>query len=81
MSGKRTGIKEKKSAQGIPNPMTPRLLPLKKAAEYMGLTVWAIRERIWAGDIPVVRFPGGRKQFIDTKDIEAFIERNKMRIV
>lgn len=63
--------------QRIANPMGPRLLPLKKAANYIGLTVWALRERIWAGDIPVVRFPGGRKQFIDVKDIEAFIERNK----
>ena len=57
--------------------MGPRLLPLKKAADYIGLTVWALRERIWAGDIPVVKFPGGRKQFIDIKDIEAFIEKNK----
>jgi len=57
--------------------MGPRLLPLKKAADYIGLTVWALRERIWAGDIPVVKFPGRRKQFIDIKDIEAFIERNK----
>lgn len=67
----------REKTQRIVNPMGPRLLPLKKAAEYLGLTVWALRERIWAGDIPVVRFPGGRKQFIDIKDIEAFIERNK----
>ena len=67
----------KQKTQRIANPMSPRLLPLKKAADYIGLTVWALRERIWAGDIPVVRFPGGRKQFIDVKDIEAFIERNK----
>ena len=63
--------------QRIANPIGPRLLPLKKAAEYLGLTVWAMRERIWAGEIPVVRFPGGRKMFIDIQDIEAFIERNK----
>ena len=55
----------------------PRLLPLKKAAEYLGLTVWSMRERIWAGDIPVVRFPGGRKMFIDVLDLEEFIQRNK----
>jgi len=61
--------------------MCPRLLPLRKAAEYLGLTVWAMRERIWAGDIPVVRFPGGRKMFIDVQDIEGFIERNKALIV
>lgn len=67
--------------QGIEYPMSPRLLPLKRAAEYLGLTVWGMRERIWAGDIPVVQFPGGRKQFIDTKDLEAFIERNKRVIL
>ena len=68
-------------AQGIHNPMLPRLLPLKQAADYMGLTVWAMRERIWAGQIPVVQFPGGRKQFIDTRDIEAFIEHNKRTVI
>jgi len=70
-----------KKTRGISYPLSPRLLPLKQAAEYLGLTVWSIRERIWAGDIPVVQFPGGRKQFIDTKDIDKFIERNKRIIV
>ena len=77
MGQKRTGIIEKKETQRITNPMSPRLLPLKKAAEYIGLTVWGMRERIWAGDIPVVRFSGGRKMFIDVVDIEKFIENNK----
>jgi hypothetical protein len=36
-----------------------------------------MRERIWAGDIPVVRFPGGRKMFVDVLDLEEFIQRNK----
>ena len=68
-------------AQRICNPLlSPRLLPLKQAAEYLGLTVWALRERIWAGQIPVVQFPGGRKQYIDIKDIETFIEQNKRTI-
>ena len=58
----------------------PRLLPIKGAAEYLGLTVWALRERIWAGQIPVVRFPGGRKMFLDLKDLDALIEQNKMVI-
>ncbi len=68
-------------AQGIPTPMpSPRLLPLKQAAQYLGLTVWAIRERIWAGQIPVVQFPGGRKQYIDVQDLESFIQNNKTTI-
>ena len=69
-----------KKAQGIQRPLHPRLLPLKEAAAYLGLSVWSMRERIWAGDIPVVQFPGGRKQFIDTNDINQFIERNKRTI-
>lgn len=75
---KRTGLIKNKTAQGINN---PRLLPLKDAAQWLGLTVWAMRERIWAGQIPVVQFPGGRKQYIDTQDLEAFIQKNKRTIV
>jgi hypothetical protein len=56
---------------------SPRLMPLKKAADYLGLTVWALRERIWAGHIPVVQFPGGRKQYVDVRDIEGFIDTHK----
>ena len=77
MPTKRSGIIKKKQAQGISNPMLPRLLPLRQAAEYLGLTVWGMRERIWAGQLPVVTFPGGRKQYIDTEDIEKFIRDNK----
>ena len=75
---KRNGTIERTTAQIKTGQTGPRLLPLKKAAEALGLTEWAMRERIWAGDIPVVRFPGGRKMYIDVRDIEKFIERNKM---
>jgi len=74
---KRSGIIEKKTDTGINNPLSPRLLTIKKAAQYLGLTTWAMRERVWAGQIPVVRFPGGRKMYIDVRDLEGFIERNK----
>jgi len=77
---KRTGIIENKTAQRISNPLSPRLLPLKKAAEYLGLSIWAMRERVWAGQIPVVQFPGGRKQYIDIQDLEGFIRNNKVII-
>lgn len=56
------------------------LLPLKEAAKILGLTEWAMRERIWAGQIPVVRFPGGRKMYIDTRDLQSFIDQNKETI-
>ena len=55
----------------------PRLLPLKEAARYLGLSLWAMRERCWSGDLRVVRFKGGRKIFLDVRDLEKFIEENK----
>jgi len=65
--------------------INPRLLSLKDAADVIGLSVWAMRERIWAGQIPVVQFdnPNGgknRKMYVDTEDIEAFIAANKRTI-
>ena len=75
---KRTGTIEKKPEQGIHNQKRPRLLPLKKAAEYLGLSLWSLRERVWDGDLPVVRFREGGKMFIDRKDLESFIQGNKM---
>lgn len=69
-------IVKKESERRIPT-SPGRLLTLKQAAQYLGLTTWAMRERIWQGLIPAVRFPGGRKQYIDTQDIEKFIEENK----
>ena len=74
---KRTGITPNKKAHRTNR---PRLLPLKDAAAWLGLTVWAMRERIWAGQIPIVQFPGGRKQYIDIQDLEAFIQDNKRTI-
>lgn len=73
----KTGVK---AAQGIVNPIGPRLLPLKKAADRIGLSVWTLREAIWSGLVPVVRFPGGRKLWLDVNDLDAFIEDNKARI-
>jgi hypothetical protein len=60
--------------------MSPRLLSLKDAASWLGLTLWAMRERVWAGDIPVVRFDGGRKMYIDKLDLEQFIQSHKQTI-
>jgi excisionase family DNA binding protein len=74
---KHTGIKRKSTAQRILNPMCPRLLPLKEAAQYLGFTVWAMREAIWAGLIPVVKLPNGRKLWVDKADLDKFIELNK----
>ena len=73
------GAKSRSTAtQRIPKP-TGRLLTIKQASKYLGLTVWAIRERIWSGQIPAVRFPGGRKLYLDREDLDRFIDQSKFR--
>jgi excisionase family DNA binding protein len=56
-----------------------RLLDIKQAAHYLGATEWAVRDLIWSGKLPVVKWGRGRnaKQYIDLKDIDAFIEGHK----
>jgi excisionase family DNA binding protein len=72
-----TGI-ELQKAQRIHNPLCKRLYTLKEAAEYLGRSVWGMRDLIWSQVIPVVKQYGSRKMYIDIEDLEAFIEKNKV---
>jgi hypothetical protein len=54
---------------------TKRLLSIKETVTAYGVSVWYWRERIWSGDLPVLKV--GKKQLLDTRDIDAFIEDNK----
>ena len=69
------------STQGIDNPVrertNKRLYSIKEAAVYLGRSVWALREMLWAGKIPFVK--DGKRILLDIKDMENWIEKNKMR--
>ena len=54
-----------------------RLLSIPQVTQNFGGTANMWRQRIWKGEIPIVRI--GRKFFLDTQDIECFITQNKMR--
>lgn len=69
--------KASQKAQGIYNPLGKRLYTLKEAAEYLGRSVWGVRDLIWARVIPVVKQQGCRKMYLDITDLNAFIEKNK----
>jgi excisionase family DNA binding protein len=55
--------------------ITKRLYTLKEAALYLGRGLHGVRDLVWNGEVPVVR--NGRKMFIDLKDLNLWIERNK----
>jgi len=59
-------------AQNVP---TKRLFSIKELVRDIGATEWFWRCQIWDGQLPYVQV--GRKQFVDWKDIENFINRHK----
>ena len=65
----------KKKAQRIYDPQRPRLLTLKEAATFLGVGDWTMRDLVWSGTVPLVRFR--RRMYFDVRDLEQLIERNK----
>ena len=66
-------------AHRIDNPLrqglNKRLYSIKEAAEYLGRTVWAVREMLWAGKIPYIK--DGRRILLDIADMDAWIDKSK----
>jgi excisionase family DNA binding protein len=65
-------------AQRISNPpykLNKRLYSIPEAGEYLGRTVWAVREMVYAGKIPYIQ--DGRRVLLDIKDIDSWIDNNK----
>ncbi len=56
-----------------------RLLSLKEAENYSGISIWTLRDLIAAGDLPAVRPPGLRRVWVDRKDLDRAIESWKER--
>ena len=61
----------------------PRLLDLRAAGRYLGMSYWTIRDLVQAGTVPTVRIPCPRARdgrvirrvLIDRRDLDALIER------
>lgn len=57
--------------------VSPRLLSIAQAARYLSVSTWTVREMIWRGDLPHVRC--GRRILLDLRDLDTWIEREKVR--
>ncbi len=70
-------------------PVTPRLLGVREAAHYLGISAWSIREWIAAGVVPCVkvllptttkrRGETCRRVLVDVRDLDTLIERWKAK--
>ena len=52
-----------------------RLYSIKELVREIGATEWFWRTQIWDGKLPYVQ--GGKKMFIDSNDVENFIQLHK----
>jgi excisionase family DNA binding protein len=54
-----------------------RLLTLLQASRYMNLSEWKLRSLVHDGRLPIVELNSGEKWWLDRRDLDAFIDRNK----
>ena len=54
-----------------------RLLRLKEAASYLGISPWKLREMAHQGEVPYVRFAENGMMLFDVRDLDVHIDRNK----
>lgn len=66
-----------KAARKNPKGPAKRLYTVPEGAYYLGRSVNALRQVIWAGKIDIVK--DGRRVLLDVRDLDEFIERNKTR--
>jgi len=58
-----------------PGAIQKRLYALPEAALYLGRSIWAVREMVWAGKLPIVR--DGRRILLDIQDMDKWIDMQK----
>ena len=63
--------KQLKSKQG------PKLLPTKKAAEHLGISVGKLKTLTWNNHVKFVKYPDSRRYYYLVKDLDHFIEMNR----
>lgn len=68
-------LKQVRNTQGIAYPLAKRLYSLPEAANYLGRTLWSMRELVWKGSIPIVREK--KRIFVDIQDLESYIASHK----
>ena len=69
--------RERVKAAKTPRGPVKRLYTIPEAAYYLGRTVDAVYEMIWAGKIDYIK--DGKRNLIDIRDMDKWIEENKSR--
>jgi excisionase family DNA binding protein len=66
----------RKPPKATPAQPARRMVKLKAAAEYLGVSTWTLRRILRSGEIPYVQ-RGEGNILLDVRDLDADIEKNK----
>jgi len=58
-------------------PLARRLCSIAEASHYLAVSTWTVREMVWRGDLLHIR--QGRRVLLDLRDLEAWVDRAKVR--
>jgi excisionase family DNA binding protein len=59
--------------------LSPRLIRIKAAATYLGLSTWSVRNLVQSGKLPVIFGDGTYAPWrFDVWDLDAYIEQQKV---
>jgi hypothetical protein len=58
-------------------PIGKRLFTLPESAHYLGRSVYGMRTLVWNGELPIIKNGEGGKIWIDIRDLDFWIDRNK----
>ena len=67
------------SAPSQHSQIPPRLVTVRDAAHYLGLSYWTVRRMVNTGVLPKVVIPGCRRLLIDQRDLDRALEAWKER--
>jgi excisionase family DNA binding protein len=56
----------------------PRLLDVEAAADYLGVSVWTVRDLVERGSLSRVALPGVRRLLFDRCDLDRLIEASRL---
>jgi excisionase family DNA binding protein len=54
-----------------------RLLSQQDAAAYLGISYWTVRDLVFRRELPFVKI--GRRILVDRVDLDAYLDRSKIR--
>jgi excisionase family DNA binding protein len=56
--------------------VTPRVLTVKQAAQYIGMSQWFIRELVYGRKVPYINV--GKKIMFDRSDLDTYLDERKV---